>query len=87
MDIREVAKVKEEPAKGKVIVEFNGVASEKLQDLVSECSSGTCSCGGEEFLSNIDAFVLAEDGKSIEISGKVRVEEVVKTLQDWEKEL
>lgn len=87
MDIREVAKVKEESAEGKVIVEFDGVAPEILQDLVTECSGGTCSCGGEDFLSNVDSFVLAEDGKTIEISGKVRAEEVMKTLQDWEKEL
>ena len=87
MDIREVAKVKEQSTEGKVIVEFQGIATEKLQDLVTECSSGTCSCGGEEFLSSVDSFVLAEDGKTIEISGKVKAEEVVKTLQDWEKEL
>lgn len=82
MDIREVAKVKEESTEGKVIVEFKGIATEKLQELVTECSSG-----GEEFLSSVDSFVLAEDGKTIEISGKVKAEEVVKTLQDWEKEL
>ncbi|KPV44103.1 hypothetical protein [Alicyclobacillus ferrooxydans] len=87
MDIREVAKVKEQSTEGKVIVEFQGIATEKLQDLVTECSSGTCSCGGEEFLSSVDSFVLAEDGKTIEISGKLKAEEVVKTLQDWEKEL
>ena len=87
MDIRDVAKVKEEAKEGKVIVEFEGIATEKLQNLVTECSSGTCSCGGEEFLSNVDSFVLAEDGKTIEISGKVRAEEVMKTLQDWEKDL
>lgn len=87
MDIREVAKVKEQSTEGKVIVEFQGIATEKLQDLVTECSSGTCSCGGEEFLSSVDSFVLAEDGKTIEISGKVKAEEVVKTLQNWEKEL
>lgn len=87
MDIREVAKIKEESTEGKVIVGFEGVAKEKLQNLVTECSSGTCSCGGEEFLSNVDSFVLAEDGKTIEIFGKIKAEEVVKTLQDWEKEL
>ena len=87
MDIREVAKVKEESTEGKVIVEFKGIATEKLQELVTECSSGTCSCGGEGFLSSVDSFVLAEDGKTIEISGKVKAEEVVKTLQNWEKEL
>ena len=87
VDIREVTTVKEESTEGKVIVEFEGIATEKLQDLVTECSSGTCSCGSEEFLSNVDSFVLAEDGKTIEISGKVKTEEVVKTLQEWEKEL
>ena len=87
MDIREVAKVTGESTEGKVIVEFKGIATEKLQDLVTECSSGTCSCGDRQFLSNVDSFVLAEDGKTIEISGKVKAEEVIKTLQDWEKEL
>lgn len=87
MDIREVAKVKEGSADGKVMVEFDGIATEKLQDLVTECASGTCSCGGEDFLSNVDTFLLAEDGKTIEIAGNVSAEEVMKTLQDWEKEL
>ncbi|QSO48630.1 hypothetical protein [Alicyclobacillus mengziensis] len=87
MDIREVAKVRVESTEGKVIVEFKGITTETLQDLVTECSSGTCSCGGEELFSSVDSFVLAEDGKTIEISGKVKAEEVGKILQDWEKEL
>ncbi|PWI56789.1 hypothetical protein [Sulfoacidibacillus thermotolerans] len=87
MDIREVAKIKEESDSGKVIVEFSGVETEKLQDLVNECSSGTCSCGSEEFLTNVESFVLSEDGKTIEISGNVSAKEVAETLKDWEKDL
>ncbi|MHB1629115.1 MAG: hypothetical protein ACYCVB_12210 [Bacilli bacterium] len=87
MDIREVAKIKEQSDEGKVIVEFEGVETQKLQDLVTECSSGTCSCGSEEFLANVDSFVLSVDGKTIEISGKVNAEEVAKTLQEWEKDM
>ena len=87
MDIREVAKIKEQSDEGKVIVEFEGVETQKLQDLVTECSSGTCSCGSEEFLANVDSFVLSGDGKTIEISGKVNAEEVAKTLQEWEKDM
>lgn len=86
MDIREVATIKEESA-GKVVVEFEGVDVEKLQDLVTECSGGTCSCGSEEFLKNVEAFTLSEDGKTIEISGNVSAEEVAQTLKDWEKNL
>ena len=87
MDIREVARIKEQSDEGKVIVEFEGVEKEKLQDLVTECSSGTYSCGSEEFLANVDSFVLSVDGKTIEISGKVHAEEVAKTLQEWEKDM
>ncbi len=87
MDIREVATIKEENEAGKVVVEFNGVETEKLQELVTECSSGTCSCGSEQFLTNVESFVLSDDGKTIEISGKVSAEEVANTLKDWQKEL
>ncbi len=87
VEINQQAKVKQDAPQGKVIVEFNGVPKEALEDLVSECSSGACSCGSEEFLSKVEGFTLAEDGKTIEISGKVSVEEVSKTLQDWHKTL
>lgn len=86
MDIREVATIKEESA-GKVVVEFAGVDVETLQGLVTECSGGTCSCGSEDFLKNVEAFTLSEDGKTIEISGNVSAEEVAQTLKDWEKNL
>lgn len=86
MDIREVATIKEEKA-GKVVVEFSGVDVETLQDLVTECSGGTCSCGSEDFLKNVEAFTLSEDGKTIEITGDVSAEEVAQTLKDWQKDL
>lgn len=86
MDIRDAATIKQESA-GKVVVQFSGVETEKLQDLVTECSGGTCSCGSEDFLRNVEAFTLSEDGASIEISGNVTAEEVAQTLKDWEKDL
>lgn len=87
LDIHDVATVKEETENGKVIVEFEGVDQKQLQDLVTECSSGVCSCGSEEFLANVDAFTLSKDGKTIEISGKVSADEVTKTLENWQKDL
>jgi hypothetical protein len=87
MDINKAAKVKQDAPQGKVIVEFDGVKREVLEELVTECSSGSCSCGSEEFLTNVDGFTLSEDGKTIEITGKVSAEEVSKTLKEWNKTL
>lgn len=87
MDIREVATIKHDVEGDKVVVAFNGVDKQKLEELVTECSSGVCSCGSEAFLANVDAFVLTEDGKNIEISGKISAEEVAQTLSDWQKDL
>lgn len=87
MDIRDVATIKHEVEEGKVVVQFEGVDKQKLEDLVTECFSGVCSCGSEEFLSNVDAFVLSDDGKTIEISGKISAKEVAQTLSDWQKDL
>lgn len=87
MDIREVATIKKEESVGKVVVEFAGVEKEKLQDLVIECSGGSCSCGSEVFLKKVEGFVLADDGKTIEILGDVTTDEVEQTLKDWQKDL
>ncbi|WP_020375967.1 hypothetical protein [Sulfobacillus thermosulfidooxidans] len=87
MDIRDVAKIKADKTSDKVIVELPGVNKEAVQDLVNECSGGSCSCGDEEFLANIDSFTLLEDGQHIEIRGQVTADEVAKTLKDWKKEI
>lgn len=87
MEIKKVANIREGTPKGKVIVEFDGVKKEVLEELVTECTSGSCSCGSEEFLNNVDGFALSEDGKTIEITGTISEEEVTKTLKEWNKEI